>query len=463
MHVDPRLRPEEQAGQVGDRGHRRALHLAGAAQAREHDRHGRIGRHDDVGVVFGDRACERPRAEQAQQPRGQRAYRRDVVEQAVDDRVGPRDEAQLHAVAVLDDRFEQPAHRRQPVDDRDLGGLRRVLELRGQRAGSGRVPLADVGREDQNTTRPWGPARCRFAAAKSHLRKAARPVAGAWHAAHTYTVRTPRARAFAAAFRFYIGHHTPARALDVTMSRCRPPRPCRARPSRAHRRADGRLSAARRPPARRSAPRSRARSACSGSSGIVATVFLIAAGAAGEPSQYVPARSGGWPPWLAGPLEGLGMSLGSGGFQTLTLIMCASYLLVLAFARALSLRALVAAVARRARDPAARAAADLPGRLRLPRLRAPRRAARPRSVHARRRAGVRRRSLLVRRLALPALALRPAVHAAQLRRRAARPRRRAVGAEGRRRGLAASRPSRSSRVPPASSASRGAGRSRSSG
>src|ERR1700744_5250559 len=54
--------------------------------------------------------------------------------------------------------------------------------------------------------------------------------------------------------------------------------------------------------------------------GIVASTFLTAAGAAGEPSQYVPARSGGWIGWLAGPLQGLGLSLGSGGFQTLTLI-----------------------------------------------------------------------------------------------------------------------------------------------
>ncbi|HEY6353772.1 MAG TPA: hypothetical protein VIY30_04725, partial [Burkholderiaceae bacterium] len=78
--------------------------------------------------------------------------------------------------------------------------------------------------------------------------------------------------------------------------------------------------------------------------GIVVTVFLTAAGAAGEPSQYVPGRSGGWPGWLAGPFEDLGMSLGSGAFQTLTLVMCASYLLVLACARALSMRALVAAI-----------------------------------------------------------------------------------------------------------------------
>jgi hypothetical protein len=78
--------------------------------------------------------------------------------------------------------------------------------------------------------------------------------------------------------------------------------------------------------------------------GIVVTVFLTSAGAAGEPTQYVPARSGGWPPWLSGPLHALHLSLGSGGFQTLTLIMCASYVLVLLFARTLSLATIAAAI-----------------------------------------------------------------------------------------------------------------------
>jgi alpha-1,6-mannosyltransferase len=113
-------------------------------------------------------------------------------------------------------------------------------------------------------------------------------------------------------------------------------------PIEAARRPDRRPRGSRRPVARAAAiPRALG---LLGLLGILVTVFLTAAGAAGEPSQYVPGRSGGWPPWLAGPLEGLGMSLGRGAFQTLTLIMCASYLLVLAFARALSMRALVVAI-----------------------------------------------------------------------------------------------------------------------
>lgn len=78
--------------------------------------------------------------------------------------------------------------------------------------------------------------------------------------------------------------------------------------------------------------------------GIVACVLLVSAGAASAPSQYVPARQGGWPAWLAGPLRGLGIGLSSSSFQTLMLIMCACYALVLLVARRLPLAALAAAI-----------------------------------------------------------------------------------------------------------------------
>ena len=81
----------------------------------------------------------------------------------------------------------------------------------------------------------------------------------------------------------------------------------------------------------------------------MASVFLVSAGAATRPSQYVPARSGGWPAGWRARFEGLGVGLSSGGFQTLMLIMCASYLLVLLVARA---RCRIAALA--ARDRGAR-------------------------------------------------------------------------------------------------------------
>src|SRR5436190_15134638 len=78
--------------------------------------------------------------------------------------------------------------------------------------------------------------------------------------------------------------------------------------------------------------------------GVLATSLLVAAGAAGGPTRFVPARSGGWPDWLAGPLADLHLGLGGDRFQTLTLLMAGGYLLALAGARALPLRALAATV-----------------------------------------------------------------------------------------------------------------------
>ena len=77
---------------------------------------------------------------------------------------------------------------------------------------------------------------------------------------------------------------------------------------------------------------------------VTVAVLGISGGAAGAPSVYVPARAGGWPSWLAGPMSGLGLSISSGSFQTLTLVMCAGYALVLIAATTLPGRAIWAAI-----------------------------------------------------------------------------------------------------------------------
>ncbi|TMK27395.1 MAG: DUF2029 domain-containing protein [Actinobacteria bacterium] len=77
---------------------------------------------------------------------------------------------------------------------------------------------------------------------------------------------------------------------------------------------------------------------------MLSSAFLLAAGAATRPSTYVPARSGGWPDWLAGPLQGLDVGISRGSFQAWMLIMCASYVLVLVGARALPMRVLAASI-----------------------------------------------------------------------------------------------------------------------
>jgi hypothetical protein len=81
-----------------------------------------------------------------------------------------------------------------------------------------------------------------------------------------------------------------------------------------------------------------------GIAGALTSAALLAAGSASKPNYYVPSRVGGWPGWLAGPFEGLGVSLGHNGFQTFTLVMGGSYLLLLLAARALSLRTLAVTI-----------------------------------------------------------------------------------------------------------------------
>lgn len=82
-----------------------------------------------------------------------------------------------------------------------------------------------------------------------------------------------------------------------------------------------------------------------GLSAIALSVLWVATAAARGPTVYVPGRTGGWYGWMAGPLRDLGLGpLSSGAFQTLTLIMCAAYLAVLACARALPLWTIAATV-----------------------------------------------------------------------------------------------------------------------
>jgi alpha-1,6-mannosyltransferase len=77
---------------------------------------------------------------------------------------------------------------------------------------------------------------------------------------------------------------------------------------------------------------------------LLAALAVLCIDAAAAPSRYVPGDSGGWPGWLSGPFGGIGSELGKGGFQTLTLIICASYLVALAASRTLPLAVLAATV-----------------------------------------------------------------------------------------------------------------------
>jgi hypothetical protein len=125
-------------------------------------------------------------------------------------------------------------------------------------------------------------------------------------------------------------------ANNALIQAATPTAPVRAR-ERAPRRAGAEAGAA--PPARLLRAL-----AWAGLVAVPACSFLLAAGAAGAPSSYVPARSGGWPGWLAGPLAGLNLGLPGERFQTLLLVMCGGYALVLLGARRLGARPLAGAI-----------------------------------------------------------------------------------------------------------------------
>jgi len=69
--------------------------------------------------------------------------------------------------------------------------------------------------------------------------------------------------------------------------------------------------------------------------GVVASGFLIAAWAAGEPSSFVPGRKGGYPGWLHEPLSSLHLDAPAGGIVVALAAMWAFYFGALLFARAI--------------------------------------------------------------------------------------------------------------------------------
>lgn len=78
---------------------------------------------------------------------------------------------------------------------------------------------------------------------------------------------------------------------------------------------------------------------------IVATSFLLAASASAGPSDFVRVHGGGWPGWIAGPYQGLGLRLTPASFDVFTLVLLGCYLGLLASAKMLPARVLGAAIA----------------------------------------------------------------------------------------------------------------------
>jgi alpha-1,6-mannosyltransferase len=78
--------------------------------------------------------------------------------------------------------------------------------------------------------------------------------------------------------------------------------------------------------------------------GVVSSGFLIAAGAAGERSSFVPGRKGGYPGWLHEPLSSLHLGLDPNGIVVVLAAMWAFYAGALLLARAIPPRWALAAI-----------------------------------------------------------------------------------------------------------------------
>ena len=78
--------------------------------------------------------------------------------------------------------------------------------------------------------------------------------------------------------------------------------------------------------------------------GLVAATLTIVSAAASRPSQLVPARFGGFPGWLRGPLDGVDYVLFPSDIALLFLLMTACYLVALACVRALPAGLLVGTI-----------------------------------------------------------------------------------------------------------------------
>lgn len=78
--------------------------------------------------------------------------------------------------------------------------------------------------------------------------------------------------------------------------------------------------------------------------GLVAATLTLVSAAASRPSQLVPARFGGFPAWLRGPLDGAGFVLFPSDIAALLLAMAACYLVALACVQALPASVLVGTI-----------------------------------------------------------------------------------------------------------------------
>ena len=230
-----------------------------------------------------------------------------MLEQPVDDRVGPREQPQLHAVAVLDDRAQHPPHRGEAVDHRHLGraaGEASICSASARAAAAWPSPTS--AERIENATRPVllaEPAAGCVCVLVRRITGISTPAPwGLQRAGARLRPRRPRLRGCALQ-RTWAAWMPAGRgavrmgSMQATRRAATAARAAARRPERGPRRA-------------RRAPRTRRASGCgAAAAGLLRAARRVAGScscvdAAAAPSRYVPADSGGWPGWLSGPLAG---------------------------------------------------------------------------------------------------------------------------------------------------------------
>ena len=145
--VDPRMRPESQRREIGDRADARHGQAAGAAHPPEHVGRPGIRRDDHVRPLARDQPQQAATPDELEQPRAQPAGGGEALDQPVldveDQRRAPQDRLRAAAAERLRDR----AHLAEPVGDHGLGAL--FSQPGGQQLGGEIVPRADLRRQDQ--------------------------------------------------------------------------------------------------------------------------------------------------------------------------------------------------------------------------------------------------------------------------------------------------------------------------
>jgi hypothetical protein len=150
VQVGSGMGPVHEPREIGDRRHDRNAHAPGAAGGRQDLVGARVGAHDHVRALRGDRTPQAAAAGQHRQAAHQRTRRREARDQPVLEVEQPGQPSQDELGATADDEPRDRAGTRKGVEDQDVGVRAPLKDPVTQCARRQIVPFADVGAEDDH-------------------------------------------------------------------------------------------------------------------------------------------------------------------------------------------------------------------------------------------------------------------------------------------------------------------------